>query len=118
MVTHGLAGGFRVAVANGVDDALALTAVMVWRWGLKLRRLRVPQTGLAARRDQQGTDVDQDAVVRGRGEAVVQSGVPALELLGGSGVLVRTGVRVPRMNTVIERWIGTIRNESLDRKLV
>ena len=30
----------------------------------------------------------------------------------------RTGVRVPRMNTVMERWIGTIRNELLDRKLV
>jgi transposase InsO family protein len=32
--------------------------------------------------------------------------------------IVKTGVRMPRMNAIMERWIGTCRRELLDRTLI
>jgi transposase InsO family protein len=32
--------------------------------------------------------------------------------------IVRSGVRVPRMNSIMERWIGGCRRELLDRTLI
>jgi transposase len=46
---------------------------------------------------------------------------PALidEILGSAGIsTVLTGVRIPRMNAVVERWVKTLRVELLDRTLV
>jgi transposase InsO family protein len=46
---------------------------------------------------------------------------PALidEILGGAGIVtVLTGVRVPRMNAIMERWVKTLRGELLDRMLI
>jgi transposase InsO family protein len=46
---------------------------------------------------------------------------PALidKLLASAGIAtVPTGVRVPRMNSVIERWVKTLRAELLDRTLI
>jgi hypothetical protein len=40
-------------------------------------------------------------------------------VLAGEGIeIVTTGVRVPRMNAICERWVGTCRRELLDRTLV
>ena len=40
------------------------------------------------------------------------------EVLTDAGVQVElTGVRMPRMNAVMERWVGTCRRELLDRSL-
>jgi transposase InsO family protein len=40
-------------------------------------------------------------------------------VLTDSGItIVKTGVRVPRMNAIMERWIGTCRAELLDRTLI
>ncbi|MGI5506325.1 integrase core domain-containing protein [Lentzea sp. CA-135723] len=46
---------------------------------------------------------------------------PALidEILGSAGITtVQTGVRVPRMNSIIERWVKTLRAELVDRTLI
>ncbi|MFJ5993160.1 integrase core domain-containing protein [Lentzea sp. NPDC092896] len=46
---------------------------------------------------------------------------PALidEIRGSAGIItVPTGVRVPRMNSIIERWVKTLRAELLDRTLI
>lgn len=46
---------------------------------------------------------------------------PALsdEILSGAGVTtVLTGVRMPRMNAITERWVKTLRTELLDRMLI
>jgi transposase InsO family protein len=46
---------------------------------------------------------------------------PALidEILSGTGVTtVLTGVRMPRMNAITERWVKTLRAELLDRTLI
>jgi transposase InsO family protein len=46
---------------------------------------------------------------------------PALidEILGSAGITtVLTGVRMPRMNAIIERWVKTLRAELLDRTLI
>jgi transposase InsO family protein len=46
---------------------------------------------------------------------------PALieEILSGAGITtVLTGVRVPRMNSIMERWVKTLRAELLDRMLI
>jgi transposase len=46
---------------------------------------------------------------------------PALidEILSGAGVTtVLTGVRMPRMNAITERWVKTLRTELLDRTLI
>jgi transposase InsO family protein len=41
------------------------------------------------------------------------------EILGGAGVVtILTGVRVPRMNSIMERWVKTLRAELLDRMLI
>ena len=45
---------------------------------------------------------------------------PALidEILSGAGIAtILTGVRVPRMNAIMQRWITTLRGELLDRTL-
>jgi transposase InsO family protein len=40
-------------------------------------------------------------------------------VLGDSGIeIVTTGIRVPRMNAIMERWIRTCRSELLDRTLI
>jgi transposase InsO family protein len=40
-------------------------------------------------------------------------------VLAGAGVLsIKSGVRMPRMNSVMERWIQTCRRELLDRTLI
>ncbi|MFE8950599.1 integrase core domain-containing protein [Streptomyces sp. NPDC007856] len=46
---------------------------------------------------------------------------PALfdQLLGEAGIqVVHTGVRMPRMNSIMERWVQTCRHELLDRTLI
>jgi putative transposase len=46
---------------------------------------------------------------------------PALfdEILGAAGIqTVLTGVRMPRMNAIMERWVQTCRHELLDRTLI
>jgi transposase InsO family protein len=46
---------------------------------------------------------------------------PALidEILGDAGIAtILTGVRVPRMNAIMERWVKTLRAELLDRTLI
>ncbi|MCX4672359.1 integrase core domain-containing protein [Streptomyces sp. NBC_01381] len=46
---------------------------------------------------------------------------PALfdEILSNAGIqVVRTGVRIPRMNSIMERWVQTCRHELLDRTLI
>ncbi|RAS57882.1 integrase-like protein [Lentzea atacamensis] len=46
---------------------------------------------------------------------------PALidDILGSAGIAtVLTGVRMPRMNSIIERWVKTLRAELLDRTLI
>lgn len=46
---------------------------------------------------------------------------PALfdEILSNAGIqVVRTGVRIPRMNAIMERWVQTCRHELLDRTLI
>jgi transposase InsO family protein len=46
---------------------------------------------------------------------------PALidEILSSAGITtVLTGVRMPRMNSITERWVKTLRTELLDRTLV
>ena len=46
---------------------------------------------------------------------------PALfdRILTDTGIdIVLTGVRVPRMNSIMERWVGSCRRELLDRTLV
>ena len=41
------------------------------------------------------------------------------EILGTAGIAtVLTGVRMPRMNSIIERWVKTLRAELLDRTLI
>jgi transposase InsO family protein len=41
------------------------------------------------------------------------------EILQSVGIAtVLTGVKVPRMNAVMERWVGTLRAEVLDRTLI
>jgi transposase InsO family protein len=40
-------------------------------------------------------------------------------VLTGEGIeIVTTGVRMPRMNSIMERWVGTCRRELLDRTLI
>lgn len=46
---------------------------------------------------------------------------PALfdEILATSGIqVVHTGIRTPRMNAIMERWVQTCRHELLDRTLI
>jgi putative transposase len=46
--------------------------------------------------------------------------LPALfdRILGETGIqVVLTGVRMPRMNAIMERWVQTCRHELLDRTL-
>src|ERR1700722_11644583 len=46
---------------------------------------------------------------------------PALfdEILAQAGIdVILTGVRIPRMNAIMERWVGTCRRELLDRTLI
>lgn len=46
---------------------------------------------------------------------------PALsdQILGEAGIqVVLTGVRMPRMNAIMERWVQTCRHELLDRTLI
>jgi transposase InsO family protein len=41
------------------------------------------------------------------------------KILSSAGIAtVETGVRMPRMNSIIERWVKTLRAELLDRTLI
>lgn len=41
------------------------------------------------------------------------------DVVGTAGIAtVLTGVRIPRMNSIIERWVKTLRTELLDRTLI
>ncbi|WP_242643211.1 transposase [Lentzea alba] len=41
------------------------------------------------------------------------------DLFGSAGIVtVLTGVRMPRMNSIVERWVKTFRAELLDRTLI
>jgi hypothetical protein len=47
--------------------------------------------------------------------------IPALfdEVLADAGIAVApTGIRMPRMNAIMERWVRTCRSELLDRTLI
>src|SRR5208282_3297146 len=52
---------------------------------------------------------DRDASFTAASDAVVQA--------GGARV-VRCAVRAPRMNSIMERWVGSCRRELLDRTLI
>jgi len=50
-------------------------------------------------------------------DAILHEGVDAVFTAAGLRI-VRSGVRMPRMNSIMERWIGGCRRELLDRTLI
>ncbi|MGW7002325.1 integrase core domain-containing protein [Streptomyces sp. NPDC054933] len=41
------------------------------------------------------------------------------EVLAAAGIQIQlTGIRIPRMNSVMERWVQTLRHELLDQTLI
>jgi putative transposase len=67
-------------------------------------------------RDQRGsveTGVDQDALSDGKFPALFDA------VLKDAGIeVLLSGVRMPRMNSIMERWVQTCRRELLDRSLI
>ncbi|MGI5506307.1 hypothetical protein [Lentzea sp. CA-135723] len=66
----------------------------------------------------------EDADIRARVRFLIRDRYgkyPALvdDILGGAGITtILTGVPVPRMNAIMERWVKTLRGELLDRTLI
>ncbi len=61
------------------------------------------------------------AACRYADEPCTDAKYPALidEILGSAEIAtVPTGVQMPRMNSIIERWVKTLRGEMLDRTLI
>jgi putative transposase len=69
-------------------------------------------------------DLDETGPVRHRVKYLIRdrdAKYPALfdEILADAGIrVVRSGVRMPRMNSIMERWVRTCRRELLDRTLI
>ena len=68
------------------------------------------------RMDLDQADADVKFVLHDR-DAIFHEGFDAVFTAAGRRI-VRSGVRMPRMNSIMERWIGGCRRELLDRTLI
>jgi hypothetical protein len=84
---HRGAGAVRVPVGDGFDDVLVLAAVFAMQFGVEGAFLQPAPDRLLTAVDEELADPDEDDVVGGEREAVVQRGVPSFELFRGPGAV-------------------------------